>query len=324
MGLAGESECTTSRAQSSAGGRANQDAAARATVAPRRPGWSRRALFALVAASLLLAACAAPTAWALDFTAPPGVQVPAPSPPLPANSFVPPGLPNLGGTVVDLPTGATELPGLRTMTSRSYVLPGGSEITRLYEGPVNYRNGLRWEPIDNTLVPTSEPGYAYRNRANGYRAELPENLSTPVRFSVGDDSVEMTLEGAQAGGSLANGIDRPGRDLNSRPVRLLSDPALVSGAYPSVVLEAVGVMSYAELSALGSDEVIRRLDERNPPLHPADAFLAVIVLSALSELRETTKSLDAARRGFERATIVLAALGVILTGTGVIVALVSL
>jgi hypothetical protein len=33
----------------------------------------------------------------------------------------------------------------------------------------------------------------------------------------------------------------------------------VNGNYPSVVLEAVGVDSYAELAALGTDEVIRRL-----------------------------------------------------------------
>jgi cytoskeletal protein RodZ len=98
----------------------------------------------------------------------------------------------------------------------------------------------------------------------------------------------------------------------------------VSGTYPSVALEAVGVRSYAELAALGTEEVIRRLDDRKPPLHPAEAFLAVMVLSALSELRETTKSLDAAKRGFERATIVLAALGVILTALGVIVAIVAL
>jgi hypothetical protein len=66
--------------------------------------------------------------------------------------------------------------------------------------------------------------------------------------------------------------------------------------YPSVVLEAVGVQSYAELAALGTEEVVRRLDDRKPPLHPADAFLAVMVLSALSELRETTKALDSASR----------------------------
>jgi len=81
------------------------------------------------------------------------------------------------------------------------------------------------------------------------------------------------------------------------------------------------VQSYAELVELGTEEVIRRLDEHQPPLHPSDAFLAVLVLSAVSELRETAKALDAARRGFERATLVLAALGVIVAVVGVIVAL---
>jgi hypothetical protein len=43
-------------------------------------------------------------------------------------------------------------------------------------------------------------------------------------------------------------------------------------SHPSVVLEAIGVQTYGELAALGTDEIIRRMDERKPPLHPADAF----------------------------------------------------
>jgi hypothetical protein len=94
----------------------------------------------------------------------------------------------------------------------------------------------------------------------------------------------------------------------------------------NVVLEAVGVKSYAELVALGTDEVIRRLDDRRMyvPLNPGDAFLAVLVLSAVADLRETSKSLDAAKRGFERATIALAASGVILTVATVVLAIVAL
>jgi hypothetical protein len=90
-------------------------------------------------------------------------------------------------------------------------------------------------------------------------------------------------------------------------------------SYPDVVLEAVGVKSYSELAALSTAEVIRRMDERRPALHPGDAFL-----SAVTELRETTKSLDAAKRGFERATIALAAAGVLLTAATVVLAIVAL
>lgn len=67
--------------------------------------------------------------------------------------------------------------------------------------------------------------------------------------------------------------------------------------FSRAVLDAVGVQSYAELVELNTEEVIRRLDEHQPPLHPSDAFLAVLVLSAVSELRETAKALDAAKRG---------------------------
>jgi hypothetical protein len=98
----------------------------------------------------------------------------------------------------------------------------------------------------------------------------------------------------------------------------------VSQSYPNVVLEAVGVSTYAELAELGTDEIIKRLDARGAPLHPGDAFLAVVVLAGVSELRETTKALDAARRGFERATIALAAAGVILTAATVVLAVVAL
>jgi hypothetical protein len=90
----------------------------------------------------------------------------------------------------------------------------------------------------------------------------------------------------------------------------------------SIVLDAVGLKSYAELAALGTEEVIRRLDHRRQyvPTNPGDAFLAVIALAAVSELRETSKSLDSAKHVFERATIVLASLAVILTAAGVVVA----
>jgi hypothetical protein len=47
----------------------------------------------------------------------------------------------------------------------------------------------------------------------------------------------------------------------------------------------------------------------------------VLVLGALGELRETTKALDEAKRGFERATIALAALGVLIAAVTLTVSL---
>jgi hypothetical protein len=44
--------------------------------------------------------------------------------------------------------------------------------------------------------------------------------------------------------------------------------------FSDIVLESVGVESYAELTALGLAEILRRLDDKKPPLQPSDAFLA--------------------------------------------------
>jgi hypothetical protein len=49
-----------------------------------------------------------------------------------------------------------------------------------------------------------------------------------------------------------------------------------------------------------------------------------MVISAGSEPQATTRALDSAKLGFERATIVLAAVSTILTAAGVIVALITL
>ncbi len=84
----------------------------------------------------------------------------------------------------------------------------------------------------------------------------------------------------------------------------------MSGSYSSVVLEAVGVDSYAELGALDTAEVIRRMDERNAPLHPGDAFLAVLVLRGVAELGQSAKRLDRASRHYEIAGVILAVVAV--------------
>jgi hypothetical protein len=54
--------------------------------------------------------------------------------------------------------------------------------------------------------------------------------------------------------------------------------------------------------------MVERIDKRNAPLHPGDAFLAVLVLRSVVDLRDTSKALDRARARFDRATLVLAVL----------------
>ncbi len=71
--------------------------------------------------------------------------------------------------------------------------------------PINYRdtNG-DWQPIDNTLVPSHQRGYAYQNKANRYNLQLPKNLGdAPVKFTDGDASVAFSLSGAGGTGSVS-------------------------------------------------------------------------------------------------------------------------
>ncbi|HEY2940450.1 MAG TPA: DNRLRE domain-containing protein [Gaiellaceae bacterium] len=91
-----------------------------------------------------------------------------------------------------------ELPALRSETTRTYRLEDGTYSTLFYAGPINYRDedGV-WRPIDDTLVPSSQPGYAYENKANRFKASLPASLADgPVRFALGDRWATFALEGA--------------------------------------------------------------------------------------------------------------------------------
>jgi RHS repeat-associated protein len=148
-----------------------------------------------------------------------------------------------GQTVADSalqdPVGATEIPSLRTRDTKTYAKDNGEKITRLFEGSVNYRDDLGdWKTIDNTLVPASSPGYAYRNKANRYEAEFPQDLSTPVRFTLNKDSTTMALEGARgAGVATANKARFP----NALPGVTVEYAAGNDALKESLILERPGV-----------------------------------------------------------------------------------
>jgi hypothetical protein len=121
------------------------------------------------------------------------------------------------------------------------------------------------------------------------------------------------------GAANFTGLRLPGWRPGAMRVRPLSEHHAVS---TNGVLEAVGVESYAEVYALDAAELLERIDERSVPLHPGDAFLAVLVLRAVADLRETTKALDKARSRFDRATFVLAILA-LAVGIGQLVAAIT-
>lgn len=79
---------------------------------------------------------------------------------------------------------------------------------------------------------------------------------------------------------------------------------------PPITLEAIGLKNYSELYDLDAAEAIRRIDEKGAPLHPGDAFLAVLVLRGVADLRRSAERLDAAGKRFEIAGLVLATVAV--------------
>jgi RHS repeat-associated protein len=101
--------------------------------------------------------------------------------------------------------GRVEVPRLRTKYSRTYVTPEGSLEAVVSQGPVNYRDASgAWRPIDDTLVPSTQPGYAWQNRADGYQVLLPADLATaPVRIRRGSAWLSFKLTGASGHGSVS-------------------------------------------------------------------------------------------------------------------------
>lgn len=110
----------------------------------------------------------------------------------------------LGSAALQDPSGAVEAPSLRTADTKTYVTETGEEITRFFNGSVNYRDDTgNWKTIDNAFVPAESAGYAYRNKANRFVFEVPQDLRAPVRFSANGATSTMALQGAQGAGTVS-------------------------------------------------------------------------------------------------------------------------
>jgi len=70
-----------------------------------------------------------------------------------------------------LPPPPSELVQYRTVSSRTFDNHDGTYTTAAYSGPIHYRDEQgRFQPISSALVASPEPGYAYENEANRFRA----------------------------------------------------------------------------------------------------------------------------------------------------------
>lgn len=96
----------------------------------------------------------------------------------------------------------TEIPQLRTATTRTWVKPGGMRVTRVYQAPVNYRDDRgAWQQIDDRLVPAAN---GWVNAANAYRVRVPSRLGAgPLRIERDDTWLELQLRGEDVNGTVA-------------------------------------------------------------------------------------------------------------------------
>jgi RHS repeat-associated protein len=120
----------------------------------------------------------------------PSLAQPAPPSPGPSPSPAPDPQPQ--------PEPGEEIVELRTETSSTFWAEDGNYEAHLYTGPINYLDEAgSWQPIDNTLVPSENPGYAYENAAGAYELLLPSELGdAPVKAQSGGHWVSLSLAGA--------------------------------------------------------------------------------------------------------------------------------
>lgn len=103
-----------------------------------------------------------------------------------------------------IPPSAQEVASLRSRTSRTYLVNGTYEAI-VSSGSLNYADTRgNWVPIDNSVVASSAPGYAWQNRANRFVVDFPSSLAgSPILFSGAAGTVGLKLSGASGQASVS-------------------------------------------------------------------------------------------------------------------------
>jgi YD repeat-containing protein len=103
---------------------------------------------------------------------------------------------------------STEVVSLRTRTSRTFE-QNGTYQTEISVGSLNYKDAAgNWQPIDNSLVPTAQSGFAQQNGGNRYKLLLPSNIGHgPVKFQTDAGWVQFEPVGQTAAGQVHGNDD---------------------------------------------------------------------------------------------------------------------
>ncbi|HEY0491948.1 MAG TPA: hypothetical protein VGD57_00580, partial [Candidatus Dormibacteraeota bacterium] len=127
----------------------------------------------------------------------------------------------------------------RTATSQTFRLPEGALETRIFENPINYRDGEgEWQPIGEEL---KETGATLSNGANDFDLTLPEQADEgPVRLSTSEGWLASELVGigteavSLEGNSASYEATHPGLtfDFSSLPNGLKENIELADASQP--------------------------------------------------------------------------------------------
>ncbi len=96
------------------------------------------------------------------------------------------------------PPPPSELTQFRTASSRTFDNHDGTFTSALYSGRIHYRDEQgAFRPISSALIPSQEPGYAFENEANSFRAFFkPQLQSNYLQLALGSRSFLLSLPSA--------------------------------------------------------------------------------------------------------------------------------
>ncbi len=141
-------------------------------------------------------------------------------------------------------SGELEIAGKRSAVSRTFQTPHGSFRAVISASPLNYQDPAgAWQLIDDSLVPDTAPGFAFRNAANSYSTELPADLSAgPIRVGTAGRWVSFAWQGASHSTGIVTGNTVTYRNA-------LPGVTVTYTATPTGLKEAISLASAAAPSA---------------------------------------------------------------------------
>lgn len=124
-----------------------------------------------------------------------------------------------------------------TPTTRSHANRDGSVTVRVYDHPVNYEDASgTWMPIDDRLIASSSPGFAYQNASNAFAVRFADHVAgTFNEFEVGGETYGLSLLGDQGALAVA-----PAAEVDSAAGEIVY-PAVAVDTNLAYRLTAVGV-----------------------------------------------------------------------------------